>query len=91
MSLHEQIDAVQVGAGRYRYAAVVDWCRLPDDRELGEVTSVATDGQDRVFVFARARDPVMVFDAGGEFQYAWARACSTVRTVSTLARTMRCT
>lgn len=71
MSLHEQIDAVQVGAGRYRYAAVVDWCRLPDDRELGEVTSVATDRQDRVFVFARARDPVMVFDAGGEFQYAW--------------------
>jgi DNA-binding beta-propeller fold protein YncE len=45
--------------------------RLPAGRELGEVTSVATDSQGQVYVFARSQDPVMVFGTDGDFRFAW--------------------
>ncbi len=71
MSVHEPIETGHVGRGDFVYAPQLDWCGLPEGRELGEVTSVATDSRDRVFVFARSRDPVLVFGPSGDFQFAW--------------------
>jgi len=51
----------------------VDWCELPDGWDLGEVTAVATDSQDRAFVFSRTRRAVLVFDAGGRFLNSWGK------------------
>ncbi|MCP3139202.1 NHL repeat-containing protein [Pyxidicoccus xibeiensis] len=36
------------------YQAVEDWPQLPDGYVLGEVTGVAVDSKDRVFIFHRA-------------------------------------
>jgi DNA-binding beta-propeller fold protein YncE len=71
MNMHDQAAVGSVGGGDFCYAARADWCRLPVGWELGEVTSVATDSQDQVYVFARSRQPVMVFGPEGDFRFAW--------------------
>ena len=71
MSIYSQASTEQVGAGDFTYAPQIDWCRLPSGRALGEVTSVATDSQNQVYVFARSKDPVMVFGPEGDFRFAW--------------------
>ncbi len=66
-SLTTQAINRSVGSGQLRFAADADWCRLPAGWELGEVIAVATDSQDRVFVFSRSSHPVLVFDPRGRF------------------------
>ena len=60
-----------VGKGDLRYIPSVDWCRLPPGQELGEVVGVATDSQDRVFLFTRTPDRVLVLNREGQFLHAW--------------------
>ena len=67
----EQIAVPAVGCGELTYQPIVDWARLPRPWELGEVTGVATDSQDRVFVFSRTEHPLLVFDADGRFLHSW--------------------
>ena len=38
---------------------------------FGTVSALATDSQDRVYVFHRADPPVMVFDSDGSFLDSW--------------------
>src|SRR5262249_38653443 len=45
--------------------------RLPNDIQLGQVSAVATDSADRVFVFHRGKHPVLVFDRAGNFVRSW--------------------
>src|SRR5262249_18171926 len=54
-----------------RYEARRRWDQLPAGRSFGEVAGVATDSQDRVFVFCRGPHPVMIFDRGGKFLSSW--------------------
>lgn len=61
----------QVGHGDLVFAARDDWARLPEGWSFVEVTGVATDSQDRVYVFNRGEHPVMVFAADGTFLRAW--------------------
>jgi hypothetical protein len=56
---------------RYKYRANAEWARWPADWQISEVTAVATDSRDRVFVFSRGDHPVAVFDPGGELLFAW--------------------
>ena len=63
--------SITVGQDRLTYVPQVDWCQLPSGWELGEVTAVATDSQDRAFVFTRTDHPVLVFDSEGQFLYSW--------------------
>lgn len=53
------------------YHADAAWARLPPGRRWTEVAAVACDSRDRVFVFHRGPDPVMVFDRDGTFLNAW--------------------
>jgi uncharacterized oxidoreductase len=55
------------------FEANADWARLPAGYCWTEATSVACDGQDRVFVFNRGNGehPVLVFDRGGAFLHSW--------------------
>ena len=45
----------------YGYEAVDRWAKLPAGWTWTEVAAVATDGEDRVYVFNRGAHPVMVF------------------------------
>jgi DNA-binding beta-propeller fold protein YncE len=56
---------------RFGYRANADWARLPAGYTWKEVAAVATDSRDRVFVFARAEHPVLVFDSDGTFLSSW--------------------
>ena len=60
-----------VGTGKYTYELIQDWAKLPRRRTFGTVTSVATDSQDRVYVFQRAEPPVVVFDRNGKYLSSW--------------------
>ena len=58
----------QVGTGKYTYELIQDFPKLPAGQSLGIVSTVATDSQDRVYVFQRTNPPVMVFDRDGNYR-----------------------
>ncbi len=61
-----------VGSGEFIYAPVEGWGRQPDGYELGLVSAVATDSQDRVYIFNRTPEPaVLTFDRDGRFLKSW--------------------
>ena len=60
-----------VGSGKYTYELIQDWPKLPEGESLGIVSAVATDSQDRVYVFQRQDPPVMIFDPEGNYLSCW--------------------
>ena len=60
-----------VGSGKYTYELIQDWPKLPEGESLGIVSAVATDSQDRVYVFQRQDPPVMIFDPDGNYLSCW--------------------
>jgi len=62
---------VVLGEGKYRYEAVEGWGALPDGMKLGEVAAIAVDDRDRVYVFNRSTNPMVVFDRDGNFLSTW--------------------
>lgn len=71
MSLVVESEAVRVGAGDYTYETVEDWAKLPDGWSFNDVSGVAIDGKDNVYVFNRGEHPVIVFDRHGNFLKSW--------------------
>ena len=67
----------RVGAGDCRYEERHDWPRLPEGWSFREVVDVAVDGQDRVCVFNRGQQPVMIFEADGTLAGAWGEGMFT--------------
>src|SRR5258708_18705035 len=61
----------QVGTGKYTYERSRDCPKLPRGESFGMVSRVATDSQDRVYVFQRKDRPVVVFDREGKYLGAW--------------------
>src|SRR5437588_7404120 len=61
---------VCVGTGPFRYRVLEKWT-IPADRGYGEVVGVACDSRDRVFLFARGPQPVLIFDRAGTFLSSW--------------------
>jgi DNA-binding beta-propeller fold protein YncE len=53
------------------YKPVAGWPKLPKNIRWGQVTAVATDSSDRVYVFHRGKSPVVVFSADGKFLRSW--------------------
>ena len=49
------------------YELIRDFLKLPDGEKFGLVSRVATDLQDRVYVFQRKNPPVVVFDRDGNY------------------------
>ena len=60
-----------VGSGNYTYERVDGWAKLPEYFSLGEPVAAAVDSQDRVFIFCRAKHPVLIFDRDGDFISCW--------------------
>ena len=60
-----------VGTARFTYSLTQDWAKLPEGETFGVVSAVATDSQDRVYVFQRKDPPVVVFDRDGNYQSSW--------------------
>ncbi|HTV90736.1 MAG TPA: 6-bladed beta-propeller [Stellaceae bacterium] len=61
----------QAGTGDYKYELIRDFLKLPNGEQFGLVSRVATDDQDRVYVFQRRDPPVVVFDRDGRYLRAW--------------------
>ena len=47
------------------------WAQLPHGWNWNEVAGVATDSQDRVYVFNRGEHPLMIFNPDGTFLQSW--------------------
>src|SRR5437763_784943 len=54
------------------------WPRKPGAVRWGEMSGVAVDKQDRVYLYTRAKPPVQVYDAGGAYLYGW--GADTIKT-----------
>lgn len=55
----------------YRYEPIDNWARLPDGWSFNEVSAVAVDSSDLVYVFSRSAHPLTVFDRSGGFIRSW--------------------
>ena len=60
-----------INTDKHDYELVQDWGRLPVDWSFGVVSSVATDSQDRVYVYQRKDPPIVVFDSDGNYLNSW--------------------
>src|SRR5438128_1779331 len=60
-----------VTSGDYRFQADADWAQWPAGWDVLEVSAVATDSRDRVYVFNRSDQPVAVIDPDGKFMFSW--------------------
>ncbi len=63
--------APPAAAGYPDYQPVPGWPALPASITLGQVSGVATDSGDRVYVFHRGKSPLLVFDRDGKFLRSW--------------------
>jgi DNA-binding beta-propeller fold protein YncE len=59
------------------FELVPDWEQLPPGWSHGDVAGVATDSQDRVFVFNRGEHPVIIYDRDGQFIGSWGEGLFT--------------
>jgi DNA-binding beta-propeller fold protein YncE len=60
-----------IGTGDYRYELIENWAKLPQGETFGNASAVATDSQDRVYLFQRKDPPVLVFDRDGNLLDSW--------------------
>ena len=65
------------GQGDFRYQLVEGWEQLPQGWHHGDVAGVASDSQDRVYVFNRSEHPVIVYDRDGRFLTSWGEGVFT--------------
>ena len=66
-----------VGTGKYVYTLTENWAKLPQGETFGNVSAVATDSQDRVYVFQRKDPPVVIFDRDGNYLSSWGTGAIT--------------
>lgn len=62
---------VSLGKGRHSYKPVTDWAKLPTDLVLGDVAGIAVDNKDRVYLFNRGSNPVVVLSQRGDVLSKW--------------------
>lgn len=60
-----------VGSGKHTYRLVENWAKLPGGEAFGNVSAVATDSQNRVYIFQRKDPPVVIFDQNGMYLGSW--------------------
>jgi DNA-binding beta-propeller fold protein YncE len=53
------------------YRADDCWAQVPEGWTWNEVAGVATDSEDRVYIFSRGKHPLMVFNPDGSFIGSW--------------------
>ncbi|MEX0762217.1 MAG: peptidyl-alpha-hydroxyglycine alpha-amidating lyase family protein [Dehalococcoidia bacterium] len=62
---------VTAATPRTTYEPVFGWAKVPHPMSFKEATSVAVDSRDKVYVFNRGKNPLMVFDRDGNFLETW--------------------
>ena len=55
----------------FLFEPIEAWGNIPASIDLGDVAGLAVDKRDRVFLFNRGSDPVIVMDKSGEFLGSW--------------------
>ena len=60
-----------VNTDKHSYELQENWGKLPDGWTYGQVSSIASDSQDRVYVYQRKDPPVLVFDKEGNYLHSW--------------------
>jgi DNA-binding beta-propeller fold protein YncE len=66
-----------VGEGELQYELVEGWEQLPPGWSHGDVAGVATDSEDRVYVFNRSEHPLIVYERDGRFLGSWGEGIFT--------------
>ena len=66
-----------VGSGEFTYEQVQDFAKLPPGMSFGKIPSVATDSQDRLYVFQRSAIPTLIFDRDGNYLNCWGSGIMT--------------
>ncbi len=56
-----------VGLGDELFSVVRPWGELPPGMQLRDVSDVAVDSHDHVYVYQRGDPPIVVFDASGGY------------------------
>src|SRR5438067_436731 len=70
-----------VGSGDFTYEALDSWQKLPDGMKLTETPGVAVNSQGQVYAITRnTENPVMVFDADGNFLFSFGEGVFSQRT-----------
>ena len=59
------------GSGEYRYTVVEGWEQLPAGWTHADVAGVATDVEDRVYLYTRRTPRVIVYNRDGTFVKSW--------------------
>lgn len=59
------------------FEAIENWMKLPQGIEIKEVTGVAVDSRDYVYVANPGLYPVYVFDSRGNFVKCWGKGLFT--------------
>lgn len=59
------------GTGKYTFELVDGWAKCPQGWSFLDVSGLAIDSQDRVYVLNRGGHPVMVFDREGNLLTSW--------------------
>jgi len=65
------VESITKPCREFGYEADDHWAKLPAGWSWTEVVAVATDAQDRAYVFNRGEHPVIVFDRDGNFLRSW--------------------
>ena len=66
-----------LGKGVHTYEPVPDWAQLPPDIRLGDVAGIAVDDKDRVYLFNRGEDPMVVLSQDGDLLDTWGQGIFT--------------
>ena len=66
-----------VGSGSFVYEYIEDFPKLPAGTSFGQIPAVATDSQDRLYVFQRAAVPTLIFDRDGNYLGGWGSGIMT--------------
>jgi DNA-binding beta-propeller fold protein YncE len=72
-------EPVILGVGKHRYRVEEGWGPLPEGITYGDAAGVVVDKQDNVYVFARGKHPVIVFDRNGRFLRSWGQDAGFTR------------
>ena len=73
----DMVSTVKIGTGRFTYEVASNWEKLPPGYSWTDAAAVATDSQDRVYVFNRGEHPMIVFDSEGNFITSWGEGVFT--------------
>ena len=71
MTTHRDTTPPIVGKGKFRYRPVSGFGTVPGGYDYIDVVGIATDSQDRVYIFNRGEKPLIVFDGDGNFIRTW--------------------